>query len=112
MPLYGPDESYYEATGEIRALGSVVDRSPLEDMITEFPPGSDQPGDWSARQEKLFTGASYEPGNIKEHLLNSASLLRRLREISRRQPWFREWHDEIFVREIRSLEEALSTYGS
>ena len=112
MPLYGPDESYYTERGGIKLLGGVVDHLTLERYLLDFIPGADQPGDWSARQTRVFTGTGYEPGGIEKHLRNSMGLIRRLWELSRGQPWFMEFHEEAIRRELEALEAKLSEYGS
>ena len=87
MPLYGVDEAYWQKTRKIRKLGSIIDRASLEEYVPYFVPGSDQPGDWSARQTKLFNGISFEPGDIVGHLNNSIRLIKRLCEIGNFEPW-------------------------
>ena len=87
MPLYGMDEAHWRKTREIRRVGSIIDRTSLEEYISQFVPGSDQPGDWSARQPKLFNGVSYERGDILGHLNNSVRLIRSLCEIGDFEPW-------------------------
>lgn len=108
MPLYGPDESYYSERGEVRKLGGVTDYEVLEEYIPEFIPGSDQPGDWSARQKLLYTGVGYEPGGIRKHLENSISLISRLWKISGGQEWFMDFHEEAIKRELQLLSNKLS----
>lgn len=112
MPLYGPDESYYAERGEIKLLGGIVDYLTLERFLLDFIPGADQPGDWSARQSRVFTGLGYEPGGIEKHLKNSIGLIRRLWELSKGQPWFMEFHEEAIKKELEALEKKLSQYSS
>ncbi len=69
MCVYGPDESRIKATGEYRALGSVIDRDTLLRLLPDYVPGMDQPGDWSERQAMLFNGYENEHGNIKGHIV-------------------------------------------
>lgn len=107
MPLYGPDESYYSQYREIRRLGGVTDIEVFEDYLPEFIPGSDQPGDWSARQEKLYTGIGYEPGGIRKHLENSINLIEKLWKISQNQEWFMEFHEDAIRRELEKLYQKL-----
>ncbi len=104
MTLYGVDESLWEERGIMRKLGSIVDRSTLERYVVEFVPGSDQPGDWSARQRSLYvTKTDKEPGGIKKHLENSIRLIEALREISDYEPW----QDRIAGRELQILKATL-----
>ncbi|MCS7126306.1 MAG: hypothetical protein NZ929_05280 [Aigarchaeota archaeon] len=110
MPLYGPDESYYSQYHEIRKLGGITDIEVLEEYLPEFIPGSDQPGDWSARQEKLYTGTEYESGRISNHLENSIRLIKRLWEISKDQEWFMEFHEEAIKKELEKLYQKLREY--
>jgi len=104
MPLFGVDEWLWQRKGEIRKLGALVDRATFMRYVQESIPGSDQPGDWSARQTKLFTGTGYENGDIQGHLENSIRLIRSLRAIGN----FAEWQDDLASRELGMLEEQLS----
>lgn len=112
MPLYGPDESYYSEHGGVKLLGGVADYSTLERYALEFIPGADQPGDWSARQSRVYTGTGWEPGGIEKHLRNSVHLIERLWEICRGQPWFMEFHEEAIKRELEALRRALAERGA
>lgn len=108
MPLYGPDESYHAEHGQIRKLGGVADPETLERYLPEFIPGADQPGDWSARQSRVFTGTGYEPGGIEKHLRNSITLIEKLWQISGDQPWFMDFHEQAIRRELEALHRELS----
>jgi len=108
MPLYGVDEAHWQKTHIIRKLGSIVDRSSLEEYVPHFVPGSDQPGDWSARQTKLFNGISYEPGDIVGHLNNSIRLIKSLCEIGSFEPW----QQRIAENELGLLQKTLQTETS
>ncbi|MCD6341647.1 MAG: hypothetical protein J7L83_02185 [Thaumarchaeota archaeon] len=112
MPLYGPDESYYSELGGLKLLGGIADYSTLERYLPEFIPGADQPGDWSARQTKVYTGYSYEPGGIENHLKNSIKLIEELWKISKDQDWFMDFHEKAIKKELRELENALSRYAN
>ena len=103
MPLYGVDESLWSRTHSLHKLGAVVDRTTLSDYVEEFIPGADQPGDWSARQLKLFTGVGYENGNIAEHLENSARLIESLMSIGN----FLDWQKELALKELSRIKEQL-----
>ncbi len=81
MPVYGPDEYYYSKTGNLRNIGAVISEETLKDWLPHFIPGADQPGDWSARQSKLFNGYNFEQGDIKKHLINSEKLITSLKGI-------------------------------
>jgi len=108
MPLYGVDEAHWQKTRTIRKLGSTVDRATLDEYVPCFVPGSDQPGDWSARQTKLFNGISYEPGDILGHLNNSIRLVKSLTEIGGLEPW----QMQIAEKELALLEKALKSETS
>jgi len=117
MPVYGLDESYYKAFGEkIRKLGCIIHESTLERYLPEYPPGSDQPGDFSARQTQLLTcdaagRFAYVPGNIRQHLKNSKRFLKSLRKISENEPWYSEsWHGKIFENELNDLQRVLNSH--
>jgi len=108
MPLYGVDEAHWQKTRTIRKLGSIIDRSSLEEYVPHFVPGSDQPGDWSARQTKLFNGISYEPGDIFGHLNNSIRLIKSLCDIGGLEPWQRQ----IAEKELDLLQKTLQNETS
>jgi len=108
MPLYGVDEAHWQRTRTIRKLGSVIDRVSLEEYIPCFVPGADQPGDWSARQRKLFNGVSHEPGDIVGHLNNSIRLINSLIEIGGFEPW----QQRIAEKELDLLQRTLQTETS
>ena len=110
MPLYGPDESYYSERKEIKLVGGTADYSTVERFFTEFIPGADQPGDWSARQSQVYTGYSYEPGGIEKHLKNSIALIERLWELSKGQEWFMDVHEKSIKRELEALRDALNRF--
>jgi hypothetical protein len=103
MPLYGVDESLWKRTHSVQKLGALVDRSTLADYVQEFIPGADQPGDWSARQLKLFTGVGHENGNIRDHLENSARLIESLMTIGN----FADWHKKLALEELGRINEEL-----
>ncbi len=107
MTLYGVDESYFSKYGKIKRLGSIVDRSTLEDYLPEFIPGCDQPGDWSDRQSKLFTGLGYELGDITGHLTRSINLIEKLRKIG----GYEKWQDSIAQKEVTKLKKVLYNYS-
>jgi len=100
MPLYGVDEWLWRKNHSIHKLGALVDRTTFAEYVRELVPGSDQPGDWSARQSKLYTGLGYEDGNIQGHLENSTRLINSLLEIGT----FTEWQTQLAKRELKSLE--------
>ena len=103
MPLYGIDEAHWQRTRTIRRIGSTIDRVSLEEYIPHFVPGSDQPGDWSARQRELFNGVSQEPGDIVGHLRNSIRLVKSLCEID----CFEPWQKQIAEKELDLLQKTL-----
>jgi len=109
MTLYGVDESYWEANGEIRKLGSIVDSSTLERYLPEFVPGSDQPGDWSNRQTSIYiTKEKKEQGTIEQHLHNSIELIKSLKKISD----YEQWQQEIADNELRLLYDTLQEHSA
>jgi len=103
MPLYGVDEAHWQKTHTTRKIGSVLDRTSLKEYIPYFVPGSDQPGDWSARQRNLFNGISNEPGDIVGHLNNSIRLIKSLCEIGGFEPW----QQSIAEKELNLLQKTL-----
>lgn len=111
MPLYGIDEAYFREKGEIRKIGGVIPKEILKEYLLCFPPGADQPGDWSARQSFVDTGLGMEKGDILKHLQNSLRFIQSLYEISKNQNWFKEWHKEIFENELQNLQEVLSRFS-
>lgn len=110
MPLYGPDESYYAEYGKIKTLGGIVDYTTLRRYAAEFIPGADQPGDWSARQEKVFTGTGYEAGGIPRHLKNSIELIEKLWKISKDMDWFMDFHELAIKKELEALRNELKKW--
>lgn len=107
MPLYGIDEAYFRETGKIRKIAGIIPQEILEEYLLTFPPGSDQPGDWSARQTYVDNGLEMEKGDILKHLKNSLKFIKSLYEISKNEGWFKNWHKEIFEREIEELKKQL-----
>lgn len=111
MPLYGNDESYFTLFGKIRELGSITDVEILHDYLPHYFPGMDLPGDFSARQSRLWTGDGFESGDVKGHILNSLNLLHRLERVSNRQDWYRPWHAKIAEMHFKLLERKLAKYA-
>jgi len=103
MPLYGVDEAHWQKTHTTRKIGSIIDRASLKEYLPYFVPGSDQPGDWSARQRNLFNGVSHEPGDIVGHLNNSIRLIKSLCEIGGFEPW----QQRIAEKELNLLQKIL-----
>ena len=110
MPLYGLDESLYEATGELSRLGSIVDAETLKRLLPSFIAGLDQPGDWSERHFSLFNGRGSDKGNVVGHLRKSLGLIGSLRGINSSQPWYDELHDTIALKEMEQIEKTLTRY--
>ena len=110
MPVYGPDESLHASTGEEGRLGSVVAPDTLEEMLPGYVPGMDQPGDWSERQSRLYTGLGKEQGDIKGHLEKSVRLIERLQALGRGRGWFTTAHEEAAERELEALRRTLGRY--
>jgi hypothetical protein len=108
MPLYGVDEAHWQKTRTIRKIGSIIDRASLKEYSPDFVPGSDQPGDWSARQSNLFNGISYEPGDITGHLSNSVRHIKSLCEIG----CFEPWQQSIAEKELDVLQKTLQVETS
>ena len=108
MPLYGLDESEWSKRSQLRKLGAIVDESTLWKYLPEYVPGLDQPGDWSSRQTQLFTGVSWESGGIAEHLRHNLHVIQTLRTLSKGQPWFKPWHEDIFRKELQAIERTLA----
>lgn len=103
MPLYGVDEAHWQKTRTLRKIGSIIDRNSLKEYLRHFVPGSDQPGDWSARQRTLFNGVSQESGDILGHLNNSIRLIKSLCEICSFEPW----QQQIAEKELNLLQKTL-----
>jgi len=104
MPLYGVDEACWQKIHMVQKLGGTIDRVSLEEYIPCFVPGADQPGDWSARQSRLFNGEAYESGDIVKHLNDSVRLIRSLCEIGNFDPW----QQRIANEELEQLTEMLA----
>jgi len=107
MPIYGLDEAAWREKGELRKLGSIIPAEIFKDYLMYFPPGADQPGDWSARQSFVDTGLKMEPGEIQKHLKNSLKFINNLYQLSKTQSWYKAWHEEIFQNELKALKETL-----
>jgi len=90
MTLFGPDEYLHTTKGKINKLGSIVGEETLHEMVENYIPGLDQPGDWSERQTKLFNGYGQEDGNIKGHLSKSIKFIEELDKINRTQEWYND----------------------
>jgi hypothetical protein len=108
MPLYGVDERLWREKSAIHKLGALVDRTTFSEYLQEYVPGSDQPGDWSARQTKLFTGTVYESGDIAGHLQNSMQLITSLLKIGT----FSDWQKQLAINELRMIDDVLSEVKS
>lgn len=103
MPLYGLDESLYSATGELKRLGSIVDKETLKRYLPRYIAGMDQPGDWSERQINLFDGYGYERGDINGHLKKSVELINSLKNINSEQSWYNDFHKYIASTELKKV---------
>ena len=108
MPLFGVDEWLWKRNGSVNKIGALVDRTTFMEYLPEFIPGADQPGDWSARQSKLFTGTGYEDGNIDGHLENSIRLVESLLKIGT----FTDWQERIAYTELQLMNEKLASVKS
>lgn len=108
MAIYGLDLAYYERFRRIRKLSSVIPEDVLDECLPCYAPGSDQPGDFSSRQTRLFNGQKWEWGPIFSHLLNSLAFIRSLKRISFDQPWYS--HDAIFKEKEDELGRACLRY--
>lgn len=104
MPLFGVDEWLWQRKHEVHKLGALVDRTTFSEYLQEFIPGSDQPGDWSARQSRLFTGTGYENGDIPGHLENSIRLIKSLLTIGN----FSDWQEQLALKELNMLQKKLA----
>jgi len=107
MPLYGVDEWLWRRDHQVHKLGALVDRTTFLEYVREVVPGADQPGDWSARQTRLFTGTGYEDGDIHGHLQNSIRLIKGLLEIGT----LTEWQSQLAFKELGVLEGELTALG-
>ncbi|MGB9748964.1 MAG: hypothetical protein ACP5OZ_03465 [Candidatus Woesearchaeota archaeon] len=88
MPLYGPDESCYSKSGELLNLGCIASEQTIQRWANYFIPGADQPGDWSERQEIVFTGNDYQRIDWSKYVNNSLGYLLRLKILLQSNyPW-------------------------
>jgi hypothetical protein len=108
MPLFGVDEWQWQQNGTVRKIGGLVDKSTFLRYLPEFIPGADQPGDWSARQHRLYTGTGYEQGDINVHLEHSMRLIQNLIKTGTLQDWQRQTADEEISR-IKQLLDGTNT---
>jgi hypothetical protein len=106
MPLFGVDEWLWQKEHSVHKLGALVDETTFKEYLREFIPGSDQPGDWSARQTKLFNGTGYENGNIAGHLENSIRLIKSLIEIGNLNTWQKKLANDELGHLTRKLEKS------
>ncbi|MEM3584393.1 MAG: hypothetical protein QW193_03810 [Nitrososphaerales archaeon] len=88
MPAYGPDESSY-SLGNPRNVGCIMSEETFHRYLKEYVPGSDMPGDWSARQSKVLLDnrKTFEDGGIEKHLKNSINFIEKLRGIYLKENW-------------------------
>lgn len=106
MTMYGIDESLFCASGEIKKLGSIVDSKTFEKLLSEFIPGSDQPGDWSDRQSSVYvTKEKKEVILADKHVKNSIKLIENLKRISN----FTSWQKQIAEKELQLLYSTLKS---
>lgn len=110
MLMYGMDFSYFKEHGKRRKIGGIVSQETLEDYLEFYIPGLDQPGDFSARQEKVLTGDGWEPGGIEEHLTNSVKLIKNVRELSSDEWWWKDFHDRRVEEELNSLKKEMQEF--
>lgn len=110
MTLFGPDEHLHTSTGKLNKLGSIVGNETLHDMVHNFIPGLDQPGDWSERQSILFNGHGMEPGNIRGHLTKSIAFIEELDRINQSQVWYNDSVQTLTQNELIKLRETLAKY--
>jgi hypothetical protein len=107
MPLYGLDESLYQASGELSRLGSIVDVETLRGVLPSYIAGLDQPGDWSERHISLFDGRGGDEGDIVGHLRKSLGLIESLQGINSRMSWYDDLHESIALKEMEEIKKAL-----
>ncbi len=108
MPMFGVDESFHSEFGEIKKVSGTASRETFRRFLPEFIPGVDEPGDWSARQTRVFTGLAYEDGGISKHARNSMRFLERLRALLEKLPEMEQFLDRyklLITNELRSLRE-------
>ncbi|MEM2896079.1 MAG: hypothetical protein QW265_01290 [Candidatus Bathyarchaeia archaeon] len=112
MPAYGPDESSY-SSGKPRDVGCTISEETFHEFLEDYTPGSDMPGDWSARQSRVLldSGKTFESGGIEKHLKNSIAFIENLRKIYSKENWeFSPKFDKIARRELVALNEELRKY--
>jgi len=112
MPLYGLDESRFIDTNKIFPMGCIIDLQTLKRYLPKYIAGLDQPGDWSERQNSLYTGYFYERGNINSHLKKSISLIHSLNKINSKLNWFNDFHKKIAKKELYNLIKTLESYNA
>jgi hypothetical protein len=111
MPAYGPDESSY-SSNKPRNVGCIISEETFHRYLQEYVPGSDMPGDWSARQSKVLvdSGKTFENGGIEKHLKNSINFIENLRKIySKENLEFSPKFNEIAKRELVALNKELKS---
>lgn len=108
MAIYGLDLGFYEKFKKRKKLSSIIPEDILDKCLPYYAPGSDQPGDFSSRQRKLFNGEGWETAPIFSHLLNSLTMLKSLEDISKNEPWY--GHEEIFRQKRSKLKKKCIKY--
>ncbi len=111
MPIYGYDVFAWEKKKELKPIGGVMSRGTFKEMVSVFIPGADQPGDFSARQTKLFTGEKWVPGNIDEHVENTITYIRSIKSLLEKKDKFLwEKTKDRIKEELEKLEELREKY--
>ncbi|MEM2121047.1 MAG: hypothetical protein QXU20_00075 [Candidatus Woesearchaeota archaeon] len=108
MPLYGPDESYYSKTNKLLNLGCVASEETIKDWAKYFIPGTDQPGDWSERQNRVFCGDNYEEIDLNKHINNSLNYILKIKNVlMENYPWLYDRTKSRIEEEINNLKSKL-----
>lgn len=111
MHAWGLDEKLWIDKRIRRKLGvaAIIPHPVLElDYITA-PSGVDKLGDYSERDDKLFTTrTTTEPAKTVDHLANSINMTTNLFEACTDQSWFYDTQKKIFNRQLNRLNARLA----
>jgi hypothetical protein len=102
MPLYGVDVKEWLKTGSYRLVGAAVSKTTFEEWLYRYIIGSDPPGDWSAKQDRVPTGVQLpdgatevQYGGIVKHLFDTLNNLWEIDEMLRSIPWLQKFYPKF-----------------
>lgn len=109
MVLYGLDESFYSQFKRKRYLAGITSEEILKQFYKFYIPGLDEPGDFSARQLKLFDGYKILDNReeIVNHLKKNKEIIKKIYQISKDEKWFCEVHKKRIREEINKINSIL-----